>query len=88
VGTTKRDIPIIPTIFPGSVGLSNPLSDNKSLQQIEIKRKNANDNLTKRSARPHAAIIESTIIQTSSTDPGVTKTTTTTTEIVRHASLA
>ncbi|CAF3838122.1 unnamed protein product [Rotaria magnacalcarata] len=32
VKTTKNDIPIKPTLFPGSVGLSNPLSDSKSQQ--------------------------------------------------------
>ena len=81
--TNKRTPLVLPTIFPGSVGLSNPLSETKSQQHIEIKRKFSNDNLTKRSVRPHAAIIESTLIQTS-TDPGVTKLSTA--EIVRHAS--
>jgi len=70
------------------------LSDNNSQQQqqqhqqqisqTEIKYKVSNNNLPKRSPRPHGAIIESTIIQPS-IDPGVTKTTTA--EIVRNASL-
>jgi hypothetical protein len=89
VETTKKNHTIIPTIFPGSVGLSNPLSDKKihhqqQITETEIKRKIFNDNLTKRPARPHVAIIENTLIQ-SSIDPGVTKTTTA--EIVRNASL-
>jgi len=66
------------------------LSDNKTQQQqqrvssTEIKRKISSNSPPKRSARPHAAIIESTIIQ-SSIDPGVTNSTTM--DIVRNASL-
>lgn len=82
--TSKKDTSILPTLFPGSVGLSNPLSDTKTQQQTEIKRKASIDNATQRSARTHTTITESTVTQTS-TDPGVTKTTTV--EIVRHASL-
>ena len=83
--TIRKDLSILPNIFPGSVGLSNPLSDNKSSQEhIDIKRKVSTDNITKRSARPHAAVIDNTIIQTS-INPDVIKTTTT--EIVRIASL-
>jgi hypothetical protein len=74
------------------VGLSNPLSNNKTQQRTsepEIKRKVSNDNVTKRSARPHGAIIDSAILQ-SSIVPGVTKPHifSTTEEIVRHATLA
>jgi len=84
--TVRKDVSNLPKIFPGSVGLSNPLNENKS-EQIDVKRKVSNDNIAKRTARPHAAIIDNTIIQTS-INPEVTKTTTTTTttEIVRIAS--
>ncbi|CAF0833673.1 unnamed protein product [Adineta ricciae] len=33
--TSKKDISIIPTYFPGSVGLSNPLSDHKPQHQLQ-----------------------------------------------------
>ncbi|CAF1053761.1 unnamed protein product [Rotaria sordida] len=33
VKTTKKGISILPTLFPGSVGLSNPLSDNQLQQE-------------------------------------------------------
>ncbi|CAF4335234.1 unnamed protein product [Rotaria socialis] len=103
VKTTKNDIPIKPTLFPGSVGLSNPLSDSKSQQQlhhhhhqqqqqqtseIEIKRKISNDNVTKRAPRPHGAIIESTVLQ-AVIDPGVTDTKiiSTTVETINNANV-
>ncbi len=64
------------------------MSDKKIQQeqtsQIEIKRKILNDHVSKRTARPHAAIIESTLIQTS-IDPGAKQSITK--EIVRNASL-
>ncbi len=68
------------------------MSDNKTQQQqqqqkvssTEIKRKISSNSPPKRSARPHAAIIEGTLIQ-SAIDSGVTNSTTT--EIVRNASL-
>jgi hypothetical protein len=95
VDTTKKDISIIPFLFPGSVGLSNPLSNKKQQQQqqqqqiseSDIKRKISNDNITKRSARPHGTVIESTVLQ-SVINPGVTKPQvfTNTAEIVRIAS--
>jgi hypothetical protein len=91
VQTTKKDISIIPILFPGSVGLSNPLSDKKQQQQqtfeSDTKRKISNDNIAKRSARPHGAVIESTVLQ-SVINPDVIKpqTFSATAEIVRIAS--
>ena len=82
--TNKKNSSIFATLLSGSVGLSNPLSATKTQQQTEIKRNTSVDSPSKRSARSHAAIIDNTLIQ-SSTDSGVTKTTTA--EIVRHASL-
>ncbi|UJR22746.1 hypothetical protein I4U23_025778 [Adineta vaga] len=75
--TNKKDVTIIPTIFPGSVGLSNPLSDHKQHQhqqqifESDTTRKISNDNITNRSTRPHGIIIDSTVIQ-SSVDSAIT----------------
>ncbi|CAF1607978.1 unnamed protein product [Rotaria sp. Silwood1] len=80
IKTTQKDISILPTLVPGSVGLSNPLSNNKSQQEqeqqtseIDIKRKTSNSHITKRAPRPHGTIIESTVLQ-SSIEPGITDT--------------
>ncbi len=92
MGTTeKKDISIIPTIFPGSVGLSNPLSKIK-FQQIskpEITLKVSNNNVKKRSTRPQGAVIDSTVIQ-SSVNSDITKPQifSNAAEIVRNAPLA
>jgi hypothetical protein len=96
LGTTeKKDISIIPTIFPGSVGLSNPLSKIKfqqPKQQIskpEITLKISNNNVKKRSTRPQGTVIDSTVIQ-SSVNSDVTKPQIfpNAAEIVRNAPLA
>ncbi|CAF2720531.1 unnamed protein product [Rotaria sp. Silwood2] len=80
VKTAKKGISILPTLFPGSVGLSNPLSDNKFQQEqqqqtseTDIKHKISNSHITKRTARPHGTVIESTVLQ-SPIVPGVTDT--------------
>jgi hypothetical protein len=82
----KKDISILPSLFPGSVGLSNPPSSNK--QQMppspELKRKFSGDNVIKRPIRPQRTIIESTILPVSN-DSNTTKPQifSTTAEIVR-----
>lgn len=82
--TTKKESSAFASLFSGSVGLSNPIGATKTQQHTEVKRNISLDSPSKRAARSHAAIIDNTLIQ-SSTDSGVTKTTTA--EIVRHASL-
>jgi hypothetical protein len=63
----KKDSSILPNLFPGSVGLSNPPSNNK--QQIpaspELKRKFSGDNIIKKSTRPQRTIIDNTILPVS-----------------------
>jgi len=82
----RKDISILPNFFPGSVGLSNPPSNNK--QQMppspELKRKFSGDHNIKRSTRPQRTIIESTILPVSN-DSKTTKPQifSTTAEIVR-----
>lgn len=84
--TMKKDISILPSLFPGSVGLSNPPSNNR--QQMppspELKRKFSGDNIIKRPTRPQHTIIESTILPVSNnshtTKPQIFSTTA---EIVR-----
>jgi hypothetical protein len=61
---TKKDISILPSLFPGSVGLSNPPSTNK--QQIppaspELKRKFSADNILRKPSKPQRTVIETTI---------------------------
>jgi hypothetical protein len=63
----RKDISILPNLFPGSVGLSNPPSNNK--QQMppspELKRKFSGDNAIKKPTRPQRTIIENTILPVS-----------------------
>jgi hypothetical protein len=65
--TMKKDLSILPTLFPGSVGLSNPPSNNK--QQIppspELKRKFSADNAIKKPTKSQQTFIESTRIPVS-----------------------
>ncbi|CAF2715042.1 unnamed protein product [Rotaria sp. Silwood2] len=72
--TMKKDSSILPNFFPGSVGLSNPPSNNK--QQIpaspELKRKFSDDHTIKRPSRPQCTIIETTILPVSN-DSNTTK---------------
>jgi hypothetical protein len=82
----RKDISILPNFFPGSVGLSNPPSNNKQLMppSPELKRKFSGDHNIKRSTRPQRTIIESTILPVSN-DSKTTKPQifSTTAEIVR-----
>ncbi|CAF0720973.1 unnamed protein product [Rotaria sp. Silwood1] len=65
--TMKKDVSVLPNFFPGSVGLSNPPSNNK--QQLppspELKRKFSDDHIIKRPSRPQCTIIETTILPVS-----------------------
>ena len=73
----KRDISILPTLFPGSVGLSNPINKNtpaktQPVPEPAVKLELLKETPTKRTGRPHGAIIDSTVIQ-APTEPVVQK---------------
>jgi hypothetical protein len=90
----KKDISRLPNFFPGSVGLSNPPSNNK--QQIpaspELKRKFSGDHIIKRPTRPQRTIIESTILpvsnESNTTKPKIFSTTAEIVRIIICVSLA
>ncbi|CAF1084668.1 unnamed protein product [Rotaria sordida] len=65
--TTRKDVTVLPTFFPGSVGLSNPPSNNKQQMPAspELKRKFSDDHSFKKSTRPQCTIIETTILPVS-----------------------
>ena len=63
--TMKKDISILPNLFPGSVGLSNPPSKQQPPASPELKRKFSGDNVIKKPTRPQRTIIESTIVPVS-----------------------
>ena len=85
--TTRKDASSLPSYFPGSVGLSNPPSNNRQRMSAspELKRKVSGDNIIRRTNRPQHTIIESTILPVSN-DPDTTKSQvfSTTADIVRE----
>jgi hypothetical protein len=89
--TMKKDISILPALFPGSVGLSNPPSKNR--QQLppspELKRKFSADNVIKKPTKSQQTFIESTTLPVSNEmKPQIFSTTTEIVSIIVCASPA